>query len=163
MAEPGDIEVVDERGREVVRPDVVSFIMQATATAQLVKLRKLEESKVPSGSKSIDYTVSDAGLVLRNDPPWISFSLANDGPNGVFVEVGDPSPHALDDGAVASGESYAFDAVYAVIERLDLRCSAGETAAIRIKAKVGRTPRQTSDAKQAVPLSRGQLLAGSAG
>lgn len=41
---------------------VLQFLMQSSATAQLVKLRKLEESKIPIGVYSLPLTVPDSLL-----------------------------------------------------------------------------------------------------
>ena len=127
------------KGEETIRPDIMAFIMQAAAAAQLVKLRKLEESKIPVGSFSIGLTINTK-THLRLNEPGISFSLINDGPNSVYFEVGTsrnerPVPRTA---AVLSGETFSFNAGYPVIESITLDVEATQSAAVRIKGITGR-------------------------
>ena len=135
-----NVEVI-ENGKPVpqerIDPSVASFIAQMAQTAQLVKLRKLEESKVPTGTKSFSATVSTEIMKLSLSPPWISFSLINDGLGSVKVAINDKS-ELLYGTAIASGETYNLDFTYATIHTIYLQAVSG-TAAIRIKAKVGQS------------------------
>lgn len=130
---------VTEDGQDQIRPDVMAFLMQAAAAAQLVKLRKLEEFKIPLGSFSIGLTVS-AKTHIRLTDPLISFSLINDGPNSVYFEFTTswseiPVPR---DAAILSLETFSVDAKYPVIESIILDVVAATTAAVRIRGKTGR-------------------------
>jgi len=123
--------------QERLDPAVAAFIMQSVTTANLVKLRKLEESKVPIGTKPIKRTVTDSVMEIRLSPPWISFSLINDGAGAVTVwtnNEGDP----LQEGMVASGESYSCDMRYAVIKSVYLKTVSGTSATVRIFGKEGK-------------------------
>ena len=136
---PFQMPVVKGDGEERMNPAVLSFIMQASMAAQMAKMRMLEESKVPTGSKSFKLTVTDSitelsvGLV----EPWISFSLVNDGPSGVYVEVNEPGK-LLDKVPVNSGETETVDMRYPIINIVYLQAESGGTAAVRIKAKTGK-------------------------
>lgn len=129
---------VTEDGEERIRPDLMAFLMQAAQASHLAKLRSLEESRIPLGSFSIGLTVSAKTHIRLNDP-LISFSLINDGPNSVYVEVSSkqgefPIPRSA---PVLSGETFSHDAIYPVIESIMLDVVAATSAAVRIKGKTG--------------------------
>lgn len=130
-----------ENGQETIRPDGMAFIMQAAAAAQLVKLRKLEESKIPVGSFSVGLTVS-IKTQIRLSEPLISFSMINDGPNTVFIEVslGESEIPIPRTAGVLNGETFTYNATYPVIKTIVLDVDAGNTAAIRIKGLKGLWP-----------------------
>lgn len=131
-------QVVDEEGKpKTVDPSVIRFIMQASATAQLVKLRKLEESKVPIGVKPLKYTVSDTTMEVQLGQPWISFSLINDGTGALTIWVNDERD-PLVEGMVADGETYNCDMKYPIIHTLYLKAESGTTANVRIYGKEGK-------------------------
>lgn len=119
-----------------IDPAVAQFVMQAAQTAQLVKLRKLEESKVPTGTKPISRTIPDTVTKFSLYPPWISFSLINDGAGDISVWVNDEGD-PLTPSMVLSGESFSLDMTYPVIKELYLKAASGTTAAVRIFAVEG--------------------------
>ena len=128
---------VIQDGKEVVRPDVLTAVIQLAQLAQLVRIRKLEESKVPIGTKSLSFTITDTTKRLTFLQPWISFTLLNDGAGSVNIEVNDEEK-LLDNCLIASGESWECDMKYPVIHTLYLKAAPGTTAAVRIKAKEGK-------------------------
>ena len=134
------VEVV-ENGKPVSQermdPAVISFIMQAASVAQLVKLRKLEESKIPTGVKPLRYTVTDTIKVLRLSIPWISFSLINDGANAITVWINDEADPQID-GMIGASETYTCNMDYPVIRALYLKSESGTSNAVRIYGKEGR-------------------------
>ena len=123
--------------QERIDPGVMQFIAQMATTAQLVKLRKLEESKIPTGVKPIKMTIPDTITRIPLYPPWISFALLNDGAGALTVWVNDESD-PLTESMIASGESYSTDMTYPVIERIYLKAASGTTATVRIYGKEGR-------------------------
>lgn len=123
--------------QERMDPSVISFIFQAATTAQLVKLRKLEESKIPTGVKPIKMTIPDTVTKIPLYPPWISFALVNDGGGAVTVWVNDESDPFVES-MVASGKTYDCDFEYPIINTLYLKAASGTTAAVRIYGKEGR-------------------------
>ena len=128
---------VIEDGKEVIRPDILQFLMSAAQVAQLVKLRKLEESKIPTGVKPLKLTVTDTIMEVGLYPPWISLSLANNGGGGVTVWVNTPD-EPFEEGMVASGDTYSLDCTYPVIRTLYLRAEPGTTASVRVYGKEGK-------------------------
>lgn len=127
---------VTENGEERIRPDVMGFLMQAAAASHLGRLRRLEESKIPTGTKPIDISVTKR-IKVQFQPPFISFTLINDGPNSVYLDMNTE----VSSGQIAPiklNETFSFDAVYPVIHYLVLDVAAGQTAAVRIRGKVGR-------------------------
>ena len=139
-----NVEVI-ENGQQVsperMDPAVMSFIMQTVSASQLTKLRKLEESKIPIKTKPIRITVPDTVTRVDLSDPWISFSLINDGLNGVTVWVNDEQD-PLEEGMIASLEMHTCDMKFPVIETIFLKSQAGTTNAVRIYGKVGRKSNQ---------------------
>ena len=116
---------------------VLQFLAQSAATAQLVKLRKLEESKVPIGVKPLKRTVTDTTTKLVLYPPWISFALLNDGTGGLTAWV-NSEEEPLVEGMIAGGETYKCDMEYPVIHTIYLKSESGVSNAVRIYGKEGR-------------------------
>jgi len=116
----------------------MSFLMQAAQVGQLNRLRRLEESKIPIGEVSHGLTVTQATQVYFNSR-LISFTLLNDGPNDLFVEVNKTGP-IQQRSPIANGESYTCDFTYPEILFLTLSVNQGESAAVRIRGKAGRSP-----------------------
>ena len=126
-----------EAGQEVVRPDVVSMVTQLAQLAQLARIRKLEESKIPTGIKPLKRTVTNETVEIGLSPPWISFSLVNDGASAISVWVNtEGEPSDLD--TIASGESYSLNMGYPVIQKLFLKSVSGGSATVRIYGKEGK-------------------------
>lgn len=104
------------------------------------KLRDIHQtirSKIPDGvADSIPRTVADDIMELSRETipsmPWMSFSLMNDGPNGVNVIINDRS---TDKAPVKRGEALDANLIAKdMIYRVFLYCETGETANIRIYA-----------------------------
>lgn len=133
MANQG-IQIFDE-GRRVVRPDIVQFLAQAAQTSQLVRMRKLEESKIPTGSDSVAFVVTTALSRYKSGRLWISFTLVNDGPSPLFLSVND-GEGLLESTPINATGSYEFDGTYPVVHTLFMR-AVTTTAAVRIQAKSG--------------------------
>ena len=130
------IKIVDE-GKQVVRPDILQFLMQAAQVSQLVKLRKLEESKIPTGTKSLPnaLTISTTITRVKLSPPWISFSLVNDGPDRIKCEV-NKEENILDATYINKNASYNLNMEYPVIHTIYLQAEPEGTASVRIKGKL---------------------------
>ena len=132
------VEVIDDGKpvpQERVNPSVMQFIMQAAATVQLVKLRKLEESKIPTRVIPLSMTITTRTTKLVLGPPWISFSLINDGPGALTVWVNDESEPTAS-GMIVAGESYNCDMTYPVIKTLYMKSAS--TSSVRIFGKEGK-------------------------
>ena len=105
-------------------------------TTDSARLRQLEESKRPIGEASRGMTVSALTKFDLPDP-FISFTIINDGPNSVYLEINsDTRPSRVS--AIRINESYSYDAIYPIIKSITFDVDSGETAAIRLRAKTGR-------------------------
>lgn len=112
--------------------EFMAFLMQASANAQLVKLRKLEESKVPTGTRSPSLTITDVTKELWLDPPWISFTLVNDSEDyGVQYAINSEA-RFIDETPVKPREILNVDWKYPEMHVIYLRAEPGGTAAIRL-------------------------------
>lgn len=123
--------------QERVDPNVAAFIVQSVQAAQLVKLRKLEESKIPTGEISLSRTITDTIKEITLSRPWLSFTLANDGAGDVLLRIN--TLDGSDEGAaIGSGENYNFSSDYPIVKKLFLVTTARTTANVRIRALEGR-------------------------
>jgi hypothetical protein len=112
--------------------EFMAFLMQASANAQLVKLRKLEESKVPIGDRSFSLTITDETTELWLDPPWISFALVNDSEDyGVQYAVNSEARFIYET-YVRPRETLKVDMKYSIIRVIYLKTEDGGSAAIRL-------------------------------
>lgn len=112
--------------------EFMAFLMQASANAQLVKLRKLEESKVPTGTRSPSLTITDETKELWLDPPWIAFTLVNDSEDyGVQYAINSEA-RFIDETPVKPREILKVDGKYPIIRVIYLRAEPGGTADIRL-------------------------------
>lgn len=126
---------VTEDGEDRIRPDVMAFLMQAAQASHLARLRDLETSKIPTGQYAFGQTITELTALLLPQP-IISFSVINDGPDSVYVEFNGRTPSRF--APVLVNETFNFNAVYPVIKSLVLDVVSGASAAVRIRAKVGR-------------------------
>lgn len=137
-----EIEVVEKGETKTypaqARPDVMAFLMQASMNAQLVRMRRLEESKVPTGIRQMELNVTESGIRLWLDPPWIAFTLTNTGPDGVKFDVNEERL-IYSEAPVEKDETVNVDMHYPIIRRLYLVTEADESATVRIYATKGRS------------------------
>ena len=125
--------------QERMDPSVIQFIYQAASTAQLVKMRKLEESKVPAGTKSLKYTVTDTVMKINISPPWISLSMINDGDSEVYISTNEDGEHdLLDQVPVKKNETINIGMQYPVLRTLWLKAEDGGSADVRIHGIIGK-------------------------
>jgi len=120
-----------------VDPAVAQFIMSAAMAAQLVKMRKLQESQVPVTVKPRKYTVTDSVQEIMLSPPWISFSLVNATTAPISVWINDESD-PLQEGMVLGGELFSIDMKFPVIHSLYLKAESGGTSIVRVYGKEGK-------------------------
>jgi len=136
-----NVEIIDTNGKPISQermdPSILSFVFQAAQTAQLVKLRKLEESKIPTGAKSFEWTITTTTKRIDLGLPWISFSLHNDGPGNVRMRINKLEGDISAEATVDSGEVISRDFEYPIVTRLFLVTESG-TATVRVYAEEGR-------------------------
>ncbi len=126
---------------QVDDPAVLQFVMQAVANAQLVRLRKLEDSKVPIGTLSFTRTITDSPWDIDPDDldlPWISFSIINAGPGAVHVEVTSSEAMLNRSALIPVGGTKNIDFGFAVITRVMFAAAPGTTATITVAAVKGK-------------------------
>jgi len=134
---PTTFEVVED-GRRVVRPDVMGLVTQLATLAQINKMRKLEESKVPTGSKSYSLTIPDTTIEFPLGTPWISFSLVNNGAGSLYVRVNTKEGPVDSEAPIASGATYTLDFDYPIITKFYFKAASGTTAAIKLYGEQGK-------------------------
>lgn len=132
-----NIEIIQD-GKQVVRPDVMALVTQLAQLSQLNRLRKLEESKVPTGTKSFKWVITDTVHEITLGTPWISFSLINDGTGDVYVRVNNQDGPLTEEAEVNSGETKTVDLGYPVITKLFLVAASGTSATVRVFAEEGK-------------------------
>lgn len=126
---------------ERIDPKILQFVMQAAQLGQLVKMRRLAESKrvvkFDNDTLSLTTTVREYPC----DPPWLSVTIINDGDGAIYFRINDPKDIYNTEGAITAshlnkGESFTFNAEYPTIRALFLRAVSG-TASVRLEFKVG--------------------------
>lgn len=123
---------------ERMDPRVMQFVLQAAQLSQAVKMRKMEESKIPIGTKSVKYTVTDEVIELKLSPPWISLTMINDGASDVYISTNEDGQHdLLDQVPVKQNESFELNMFYPTIKVIWLKAADGGSASVRIYAKEG--------------------------
>ncbi len=140
--QPKSLDSITEIAKNIGTEDaddlaVMQYLAQETSALQLLKLRKLEESKIPTGVKPIKMTIPDTVTKVQLGVPWISFSLINNGTGAVTCWVNDESD-PLTESMIANGKTYSVDMTYPVIKAIYLKAASGTTAAVRIYGKEGR-------------------------
>ena len=131
------LKVVDENGKEIVRPDVIQAVMQFAQVAQLTRIRKSLEKQDLKGEldpRDIGATEKKQFLDLITDrpyQPWINAFFVNDGPDTVYLFINriKDTPHTL-----KTGETLTLDHSHASerISQIFYYCDAGETASVRV-------------------------------
>lgn len=135
-----NVEIVENGkpiSQERMDPAVVQFIMQAAATAQLVKLRKLEESKIPTGASTYEWTITTTPMEIKLDRPWISFALINDGSGDIKMRINTQEGDISRETTVKNGGSIDWDFDFPIITKLFLVAVSG-TATVRVYAEEGK-------------------------
>ena len=136
-----NIEVV-ENGKPVanprIDPAVMSFIMQASQLAQIVKIRKYFDDRTSKGliqtwgmDTNNPLTITNELKEIKFDYPAQSFSLINDGDYTVYVWV---NSLMRPKSAAKSGETLNLDFELHKINYLYLQCESEESTSVRIVA-----------------------------
>lgn len=125
--------MVSDFVKELILNEEANIKIEKKATA----IHETIKSKIPVGipdTLSIDVTNEITDLRPENTPsmPWMSFSLMNDGPNGVNVVINE---RATKKAPVGKSEELEADFIAKdKIQRVWLYCERGETASVRIYA-----------------------------
>lgn len=133
------IKVVDDEGREIVRPDVIQAVTQLASLAQLARIRKsLEKEEYRGLQDSRTLSATDAYQVedlVKEYPfiPWATASFINDGTDAVYIGINRQAGATR----LENGESYEADFTKADrrIELIYYWCDPTETASVRVVGK----------------------------
>lgn len=118
--------------------DWIKRITTAPSMEALIgRIKELEESKVPTGTKPLRLTVTDTIKVVKLGVPWISFTLINNGSDALTVWV-NSEEDPLVESMIDNGETYNLDMTYPVIHTLYLKAESGGSATVRIIGLEGR-------------------------
>ena len=125
------IEVVGGQG-ERVDPGPLQFIMAAAQVAQQVKMRKLEESKIPIGNRSISLSLTDQMTEIKLHMPAKSYSVINDdATNDIYIVENDASKVLTSAPIKSRGEQHV-NHDYPIIHAFYLKADDGTTANVRL-------------------------------
>ena len=131
-----EIEIVGG-GEERMDPRVMSLITSLGQLAQQNRIRKLEESKIPETTYSVTLAIiTELEYIVY--PPWISFSLINDGPGTLFLHVNGNKPRSPNQAPVLVGGRLDIDFKYPVINKIYFQCVTVLPVSIRLTAMVGK-------------------------
>lgn len=112
--------------------DWIKRITSAPSLEALIeRLKELEESKIPTGTRPLKRTVTDSIMKVSLGTPWISFTLINDGSDALTVWV-NSEEDPLVESMIENGETYNLDLTYPVIYTLYLKAESGGSASVRI-------------------------------
>ena len=126
-------------GEERIDPALLNTITQLAQLGHLARIRRLEESKVPTGTWSLTRTITRREKWVL-DYPLISFTLSHDSGDDMYVEADLVGEH-LPPVPLSSGDTWEHDAGYAVIRSLTWELAAGgTTATITLRGKKGIPP-----------------------
>ncbi len=128
--------IIDEEGKEIVRPDVLQAVVQLAQLGQMVKIRKSLEKEEFEGKedpRTLNATDEIQVLSLTDDfpyTPWITAYFINDGPDPVRISLNRPYAQF----ELGMGETITVDRAHAD-ERMNIIfyvCDSGETASVRV-------------------------------
>lgn len=129
---PDQVQVLDEKGKEISIPDYDSFmqfLMLASLASSVSDIREYIEDLKPSG-RLINYVIQVTATrqrIVVTDPAQ-SISIMNDGPNNVAVWINQSVDMPR---TVSRGETYHIDFDTHQLLRFYIQCNPGERAQVR--------------------------------
>jgi hypothetical protein len=129
---PGQVQVVQEN-KNVMRPDVMNFLMAAATASQATRMRKLMEDQASQGwTESLgSRPVTDVETEIELIRPAQSLALINDGPSAITISINDnANPYQVN-----NREPYQIDFRGHKLARFYLKCGPGLTASVRAVVK----------------------------
>lgn len=129
---PSQVQVV-EGGKNVMRPDVMNFLLLCSIASQAVKIRKYFDDRTPTGLIQ-PFTVPVTAVRQRVRFPWAaqSATFINDGPDTarIWINSNQRPPHTIN-----LNEVFNIDFEVHKLKRFYLQCDPGNTASIRVTAQ----------------------------
>lgn len=133
------IKIVDDQGREIVRPDVIAAVTQLASLAQLARIRKSLEREHIEGHQyfeTLDASAIPHVIDLIREEPYCALatvSFFNDGPDAVHISINERhGSSTLEDGEQHSADYTKADRR---VELIYYWCDTGETASVRVVGK----------------------------
>lgn len=129
---PAQVEVVED-GKNVMRPDVMNFLMLASIASQAVKIRKYFDDRTPNGYIQ-PFTVPVTATRRRIELPWDAQSAAfiNDGLNTVHIWINSTQRPSH---PILSGEVFNINFDVHKLKKFYLQCDPGNTSSVRVVAQ----------------------------
>ena len=126
-AELKDVQVTQD-GKNVMRPDVMQFLVQAASLSQLVKMRKSQERmeeqtnkwqdmQIPTGTISFIFNVGTEVTELKFRKPLTAFAFDNKGPGNVKMKV-NTNDNIENELPILSGDGYYYDFKFAIVKSI---------------------------------------------
>ena len=138
MGQPAEVPAVTVNGKPVDTSAIdnydgfMAYLMQASAAANLAKIRKYYEDRTSQGeTQNFPLAVTPAPQLVECAHASQSLFVVNDGPGQIFVAINDvsrtPTPLLV-------GESLSIDFETHIIQRFFVWSAAGTVAAARAVA-----------------------------
>lgn len=107
-------------------PSILNFLMSASLAAQFSKYRLQEESKVPTGIKTMTLTVTTGTSTITLATPWMRFTLNNESSSvGVLYAINDENK--LQDAIELNPkQSITIDLGYPIIDTIYLKTNSSK-------------------------------------
>lgn len=124
---------VSEDGKNVMRPDVMQFLMLASIASQATRIRKYFDDRTPTGAiQTWIIPVTQTRQRVRVTWDAQSMSLINDGPDSVKIWINtlERSPHTVN-----LNEVFNINFEVHKLKRFYHQCDPGNTASIRVVAQ----------------------------
>ncbi len=142
---------IQQDGKNVMRPDVMQFLVQAASLSQLVKMRKSQERmekqtkwwqdmQVPSGGISLTFKVGTEITEVKFNPPLTGFAFENDGPGNIKARI-NSKDGIQNEFLCLSGDGYYYDFKFAIIKSVFFISDAADTV-IDFSGAVGQKVQQ---------------------
>lgn len=129
---PSEVEVV-ENGKNVMRPDVMNFLMLASIASQAVQIRKYFDDRTSEGLvQNWPLVITPVVQEVICDYPAQSFYIINDGASPIFIEINTRHKTASQ---LLNGEDMFLDFERHKLRRFYVYCGPGGAATARALAK----------------------------
>jgi hypothetical protein len=134
-----EVEVVDQHGKPVDTSQIdnydgfMTYLAQASATANLVRIRKhLEDRQSQGREENFALNITPTLQEVICSHPSQSFYIFNDGPGDIFIEINLPG---YDPARLAMGEDKVVDFETHVLKQFNVWSAPGTIAAARAVVK----------------------------
>lgn len=122
--------------RAQINPVAVQTILLDEIAGRLLDIHDMLKDMVADGvDDTFSIEASDEKIQVVSLQPWLSVSIFNDGPDGIYLLVNREERKAYEPKLYA-GENTSIDAKKHSIRQLFIFCDEGETASVRIRALI---------------------------